>query len=127
MTQPIEMDEEEMEEAIETAAYALNKKQTKKQAKKHCHLFKTTSPKTSPNGSPQDTNFLGVGGPGCKCGGLHVELQEGMESTVMKSPRMNRKSMRREGVAEKNETERKLVKETIKVILKGSNIDEYNF
>ena len=105
-----------MDEAIETAAYSINKKESKKH-KKHCSLFKG-GVKKGPG------NELTVG---CSCGGLRVELEEGKDSPVMKSPRVNRKSIRREGVAEKNETERKLVKETIKVILKGSNIEEYNF
>ena len=104
-------------EAIETAAHSITKKESKKHNhKKHCHLFNFMKKET-----PNELNV------DCTCDGLRVELEEGMKSTVMKSPRMNKKSMRREGVAEKNETERRLVKETIKVILKENNIEEYNF
>jgi hypothetical protein len=100
-----------MEHAIETAALTINKKEEKKH-KKYCQLSKT-----------KDYNKRDV----CNCNDVKLQLEEGKESTVIKSPLMNRKFQRREGVAEKNETERKLVKETVKVIIKGSHIDDYNF
>ena len=113
-TDEVEVLGEEMNDAIETAVHCIRKKESKKHHKKHCHLFKR---------KPSAAKV----GQRCSCNEMQLELQEGKESKVIKSPRMNRRSVRREAVAEKNETERKLVKETIKVVLKGSNIDEYNF
>lgn len=98
-----------MEQAIETAAHTINKKEEKRH-KKHCQQAKN------------DYRHLP-----CNCDDVKLQVEEGKASKVLKSPVMNRKAERREGVAEKNETERKLVKETVKVIVKSSHIDDYNF
>ena len=45
---------------------------------------------------------------------------------MMRSPVANRKCMRRDGVAETNEIEPKLVKETVLTLTKSHNMVEFN-
>lgn len=94
-----------METAIEIAAKTVKKKEEKRRKKNHCHHK----------------------GDLCDCDDVKLQIEEGKTSNVMKSPVLNRKFYRREGVAEKNKTERLLVKETVKVITKTTHINEYNF
>ena len=99
-----------MDSAIEAAAEQINKKEEKKH-KKHCNTC-------SKNHSKHET---------CNCDDVKLQIEEGKDSKVMKSPQVNRKCERREGVAEKNETERKLVTETLRVIVRNTNMGDYNF
>ena len=59
----------------------------------------------------------------CHCEDIKLQLEVGKESAVMRSPVKDRRMSRRGSVAERNETERKLVKETLKVIVQDSCCD----
>ena len=59
----------------------------------------------------------------CECMKTKLKIQEGKSSAVIHSPTHNRKFERREAVAAKNEAEQRLVKETVKVIMKTSPLD----
>ena len=86
------------EEAVEIAAQHLKKKEEKNLKKKQ-----------------QNNHYC-----------VKLQVEEGKFSTILKSPRVNRKFDRRQGVAEKNDTERKLVKECVKVLARTNNLDEIN-
>ena len=62
----------------------------------------------------------------CHCEEEKLEIVEGKKSPLMRSPVANRKVMRRDGVAEKNETEAKLVRETLGAVIKSKNMVEFN-
>ena len=63
----------------------------------------------------------------CTCGEARLNIEEGKTSPVIISPITNRKADRREGVSEMNNTERKLVKEAVKVVARSENMVEFNF
>ena len=54
------------------------------------------------------------------------EIEEGKKSRVMKSSILDRNVERRKGIAAQNDTEKKLVKETVEVMVKTQNMKEYN-
>ena len=61
----------------------------------------------------------------CHCKKEKLEIEEGKKSPVVKSPITDRRTMRRNGVAETSEVEGKLVKEALEVMLRASNLTEY--
>ena len=117
-----------MEEAIESAATYITKKEEKHHKKHNSGCNKKHS--DSSNG------FLNMeSGSGytklemeeqCHCKEVISQVEEGKRSRVMKSSIIDRTVQRRKGVAAQNETEKKLVKETVEVMVKTQNMKEYN-
>ena len=101
-----------MEHAIETAVAGVKKKEEKKMKKK------TTSGESKM--VRMNSEVL-----------LKAELQEGRKSPLLRRHQScevnNEKFQRREAVAERNETERQLVKEALKNFVKKEHIREYTF
>ena len=109
---------EMIEEAIESAARHIKKKETK-QHKKHVA------------GESHNHSKLHRGGgygklEQCSCEIVSKEVEEGKRSKVLKSSIIDRTLERRKGVAEHNDTERKLVKESVEVMVKTQNMKDYN-
>lgn len=94
-----------MEKAIEDAAENIlsNVKQPKKSRPKKC---------TPLNLAP------------CQNLQVELELEEGKKSPILLAPGKNRKFERREAVFEKNETERTLVKVTLRNLIQGREIEK---
>ena len=104
------------DEAVEMAAHHLQRKE-EKQHKKHNnnHDHHHQQQKATTNDEQQ-----------CDCIGVKLKVEQGKDSTIIKSPMANRKWDRRQGVAEKNDTERKLVKECVKVMTRTTNLNDFN-
>ena len=62
----------------------------------------------------------------CTCAHEIMEIQAGSKSPLMRSPDVNRKFSRREGVAERNEAERKLTKEAVLEMSKAGSANYQN-
>ena len=103
-------------DAIEAAANYLTTKVDRRHKK---HIKEAKNPKQGGDGYTQL-------GEDCHCEEQKVEIEEGKKSPLMRSPVANRKNMRRDGVAEKNELEAKLLKETLSTITKSHNMVEFN-
>ena len=58
---------------------------------------------------------------------LSIRLNEGKNSPLVQSGVENRRMERRAGVSEKNETERRLVKQALKNHIKAEYAKQYNF
>lgn len=99
-----------MELAIEHAALDITLKEQKLHNKK-----KIIKPK----------NYEQISNHDC-CSELKVELEEGKKSPILLSPIANRKLDRREGVSERNITERSLVKKSLKNLIQDDNIAKYD-
>ena len=56
---------------------------------------------------------------------LHVHFEVGRESPILVSRLTNRKEERREAVSEQNQTERKLVKQTLRRFIQEENVKKY--
>ena len=104
------------DEAIEQAAKYLTTK-VDKQHRKHSKEEKAPT--------KGDDGYLKLSNE-CHCEEEKQEIEEGRKSQLLRSPATNRKVMRREGVAEKNESEKKLVKEAVESIAVSSNLTDYN-
>ena len=104
------------EEAIDQAAKYLSTKVDKQHRK---HSKEKKSPTQGDDGYLKLTND-------CQCEEEKVDIEEGRKSPLMKSPATNRKEMRREGVAEKNESEKKLVKEAVENVIKNTYLADCN-
>ena len=102
--------------AIEAAANYLTAK-VERRHKKHSKDDK--NPKQGNDGYIQLTEE-------CDCKEQKLEIEEGKKSPLMRSPVANRKVTRRDGVAEKNELEPKLLKESLACITKSHNMAEFN-
>ena len=59
------------------------------------------------------------------CSRLRTEMEVGKSSPMIRSPIPDRKLSRREAVAERNDTERKLVKECVKVAARTNNLNDF--
>ena len=105
-------------DALEIAADDLQKKEEKNDKKKQLnhHLVdqQQESLKKGKKKQQQSRNFV------------NLQVKEGEVSKSYKSPRPNRKSERREGVAEKNDTEKKLLKESLKAMTRAENLNDFN-
>lgn len=108
-------DLKDIDNAIENAVYDVQKKETKRNKKLTVNVnkakfkdYKMISPDLLSPAQVQDC------------------LEEGRKSPLIKSPVADRKFVRCQGVSEKNEIERHLVKETLKNCLKAENVLEYN-
>ena len=62
----------------------------------------------------------------CNCMKLKSNVEGGRNSPLISSPVTNRKSRRREGVAEQNEQERSLTREAVKEMAKVVNLEQYD-
>ena len=113
------MEREEMEQAIEGAAKYLKKKE-EKQHKKHNPLNKKHSGPSKEKYEQLTTD------EDCHCEIVKSEIEEGKKSRVIKSSIIDRTAQRRKGVAAQNDTEKKLVKETVEVLVKTQNMKDYN-
>ena len=103
-------------DAIEAAANYLTTKVEKHHKK---HIKDEKHPKQGYDGYLQLTEE-------CDCSEQKMEIEEGKKSPLMRSPVANRKVMRRDGVAEKNQLEPKLLKESLAAITKSHNMAEFN-
>ena len=115
---------------IEIAASSLKKK-LEKHHKKHCiheHSKYSNNNNNNNNNSKNSNNknYSQLRDDECTCGEARENVDQGKTSTVFLSPIINRKFDRREGVSEKNNVERKLVKEAIKVVARSTNMDDLN-
>ena len=81
---------------------------------------------TTTNNSNNNNEYSQLLDEECTCGEARLNIEEGKTSTVIISPIMNRKAHRREGVSEKNNTERKLVKEAVKLVARSANMVDLN-
>ena len=63
----------------------------------------------------------------CSCDELKAEIEAGKKSSVMRVADDGSKGLlrRREAIAEKNDTERILTKETVKVLTKNSIVESF--
>ena len=59
----------------------------------------------------------------CSCLDERTEIQEGTKSPLVSSPDVNRRFQRREGVAERNQLERRLAKVAVKEMRKSKSCD----
>ena len=94
-------------EAVEIAANHLRKKEEQICKKTHNHEDQQQLQQDRSQKSQQRKQIY-------KC--VRLEVEAGKSSTILTSPKADRKFDRREGVAEKNDTEQKLVKESVKVV-----------
>ena len=101
------------DEAVEIAARRLEKKEEKLQKKLSLSQKQQTKHENCTSKCDSNNN-------------MKLKVEEGKDSTIIKSPLTNRKFERREGVAEKNDTERKLVKESVKVMARTTYLNDYN-
>ena len=62
----------------------------------------------------------------CDCDKIKEDLEEGKNSEALKSSITNRNVERRKGVSEHSDMERKLVKESVAVMVLTANLNEYN-
>ena len=106
-----------VERAIEAAASYLIKKVDNRHQK---HSKRHQCPKQGING------YLRLPSK-CECEKEKLQIEEGKTSSVMRSHNAERISRRRNGVAETCEMDRKLVRETLEVILKTNGMAAYNF
>lgn len=58
---------------------------------------------------------------------VNIDLQQGKYSTIITTSKVDRKFLRREAVAERNTTERQLVKKVLKNYIRTQHVAEYNF
>ena len=107
------------EDAVEIAAHHVRKKEEKDlKKKKHSHEDHNLIDHQQ-NCSQGDEEQK-------SCNFVKLQVEEGKVSTILKSPKANRQFERRAGVAEKNDTERKLVKECVKVVTRANNLNDFN-
>jgi hypothetical protein len=115
----------DIENAVKCAVFDIEKKEMKKE---------TRGDKLSPFPvrilrrfqNKKDYNSL-HSAETCTSNELSVRLNEGRRSPLVNSEQVNRQKERRAGVSERNETERKLVKETLKNHIKAEYAKQYNF
>ena len=103
---------------VEIAASTLKKK-VEKHHKKHCrHHNNGRNSGCSNNHSNNNNNhhYIQLKDEDCTCAQEQLKVDEGKTSAMVCSPMVDRKFHRREGVSEKNDTERKLVKEAVKLV-----------
>ena len=100
-----------VEDAIVTAVDYLTTK-IEKHHQKHCKNEKKSL------GCMKGTEIC------CKCDEMKSQIEGGSKSPLLSTP-SNRKLIRREGVAEQNETERLLTKEAVKVMAKTVNMAQH--
>ena len=116
-----------MEEAIESAASYITQKEVK-----HHKKHKGSCDKKHSTGSSDDSAESGSGytklemDEHCHCKEAITQVEQGKRSRVMKSSIIDRNVQRRKGVAAQNDMEKKLVKETVEVLVKTENMKEYN-
>ena len=126
---------QQYDEAIEIAADHLQRKETKHHRKQN-HFIEQQQQQQGQKKQQKDqqqqqqqhqttSNHKKSYEENC-CVGIKLEVEEGKTSPIIKSPMANRKLDRREGVAEKNNTERKLVKESVKVMARTTNLNDFN-
>ena len=107
--------------AVEIAASTIKKK-LETHHKKHC---KSRNSREN-NNNNNNNDYSQLKDEECTCGQVRLNVEEGKTSTVILSPIIDRKADRREGVSEKNNTERKLVKEAVKVVVRSANMKDFN-
>ena len=117
------MDKEEIEsKAVEIAAWTLEQTEGKKHNKKckmkppKCFAFVT---KNSAKDKKEDEEA-----EHCEHEGFKEQLEEGKSSQLIRSEVVDRKVDRREAVSSKNDTEKLLVMETVKMLATSTNLDE---
>uniref|UniRef100_A0A7M5WMQ3 Uncharacterized protein n=1 Tax=Clytia hemisphaerica TaxID=252671 RepID=A0A7M5WMQ3_9CNID len=115
----------DIESAVNCAVYDIEKKEMKKeqQSSKNSpfpvRMLRRFQHKKEYN-SFQSTEA-------CSSNELTTRLNEGRSSPLVNSEQSNRQKERRTGVSERNETERKLVKQTLKNHIKAEYAKQYNF
>ena len=104
------------DDAIEAAAKYLTTK-IEKQHKKHCKLEQC-----SKQGHPGYLRLPSL----CQCEEEKLQIEKGKKSPMMKSPIADRRSRRRDGVAEMSDMEGRLVRGALEIILKTHGMAEFN-
>ena len=115
----------DIENAVKCAVFDIEKKEMKKEIRSDKHSpFPVRILRRFQN--KKDYNSL-HSAEACTSNELSARLNEGRRSPLVNSEQVNRQKERRAGVSEKNETERKLVKETLKNHIKAEYAKQYNF
>ena len=131
----------DIESAINCAVYDIEKKEMKKELRNEHNSSSSTSflptrvlqrlknmKKLSISGNNNSANYNAFeSAETCTADELASRLNEGRRSPLVNSDLVNRRRERRSGVSEKNETERKLVKQTLKNHIKAEYAKQYNF
>ena len=129
----------DIESAINCAVYDIEKKEMKKELRNISSS--SSSPflpvrvlqrlknikKNSISGNSNNTYNALESAETCTADELASRLNEGRRSPLVNSELVNRRRERRSGVSERNETERKLVKQTLKNHIKAEYAKQYNF
>lgn len=135
----------DIESAINCAVYDIEKKEMKKELRNEQNSSPSASllspflpgrmlqrlknmKKSSINGNNNNANYNAFeSAEACTADELASRLNEGRRSPLVNSDLVNRRRERRSGVSERNETERKLVKQTLKNHIKAEYAKQYNF
>ena len=113
------------DDAVETAASIVTQKIDKEHKR---HSLKKTSQQTRSGSTKRhgSTKLQQQLSEQCDCSHLKIELEEGMKSPMIEKRTSGTINDRRQAIAEKNETERILTKETVKVMAKNSGFQTFN-
>lgn len=142
----------DIESAVNCAVYDIEKKEMKKEMRNERNQNSTSAAlslslsrvllrrfkankKSNGNGHNSSGSNSAAGGSynafesaeTCSADELASRLDEGRHSPLVNSELVNRRRERRSGVSERNETERKLVKQTLKNHIKAEYAKQYNF
>lgn len=129
----------DIESAINCAVYDIEKKEMKKELRNESTssklpfrpmrvLQRLKNMKKVSNTGNNNANYNAFESTeACTADELASRLNEGKQSPLFNSDLVNRRRERRSGVSERNETERKLVKQTLKNHIKAEYAKQYNF